>query len=543
MGFLFPSPLDSWIETAKAADPYRGNAVLPRQHQSDYQRIGIIGGGAAGYLSALAFRKLRPELDVTVIESDAIPPIGVGESTTAEIVSFLHGILGLDIEEFHREVKPTWKLGILFEWGKPGDYVSYSPFDRGRLLEAKIYDGDLANHNLNSILMNQRKAPILNLGHDFRSMLPDVGFGYHVDNHRLIRYLRQQLSKAGVTHLARTIKDVRLKKDGEEVDILEDTEGDQHRFDLYIDCTGFRSLVMGDALRSPFIDFSESLFTDCALATNSPHDGRIDSYTTASTMENGWSWKIPQLENDHRGYVFSTRFATPDEAEAEFRKRYPGIGDVRVIPFRSGRREHFWKGNVVAIGNAYGFVEPLQSTALSAAFLMATFVARRLPTSKNNVLVRSRLNDLVARMWDSLRWFLAVHFRFNRRSDSEFWKACQNDADISGAEYIIDLFQKQAPLSFQTGYSSDEFVPAFVYDQVLIGFDVPTTPGPLTESPDQYQYRKSVMHQLSELAMSGKDALNLVINHRPDLLRSLVTRPDSWIRMNAQALLKSADNS
>lgn len=514
--------------------------MAPPVPAGDYQRIGIIGGGTAGYLTALTLRRLRPELDVTVIESDAIPPIGVGESTTTEIVSFLHGILGFDIGEFFRDVMPTWKLGIRFEWGKPGDGAAFAPFDRGRLLEARIYDGHIVNHCFSSLLMSRQLGPVLNDRGNIRSLLPDFGFGYHVDNHRLITYLRRQLVPFGVRHLSRTIEHVKLADNGEDVAELVDSDGQTHRFDLYIDCTGFRSLLMGESLGSPFVDYSGSLFTNCALAGSAPNDGRIDPYTTATTMNCGWSWKIPQLDSDHRGYVFSTDFISADEAEAEFRRRVPGIGEVRAIPFRSGRRADFWKGNVVANGNAYGFVEPLQSTALNTAIIMALLLAKHLPRSKNNVTTRSRLNNTVTRIWDSIRWLLAVHFKFNRRCDSGFWKACQNDTDASGADYIVQLFQEGAPLQFQPGYADDEFVPAFLYDLILFGFDVPAKPGRLTESREQFNSRKTIMQHLCQFAVPNEQALSLVMNQRPDLLQALVTRPDSWLRLNAEALLQVA---
>ena len=500
--------------------------------RSQIKSVGIVGGGTAGYITALTLRRMRPELDVTLIESTKIPPIGVGEATTSEILPYLHVLLGLDVVEFYAKVKPTWKLGIRFEWGQPGDYYFNEPFDFGRMLESHLYEKHIRNMSVMSVLMSDNKGPILQAGHDFYSLLGRFPYAYHLDNHRLLSYLREKLQAFGVRHLERHIQDVLVESDGENVAAIVDDGGNQHRFDLYIDCSGFRCLMLENKLGSKFVSYSDSLYTDRAIVGNVPHHGRIKPYTTAETMDNGWCWNIPTMEDDHRGYVFCSAYASDEEAEREMRRNNPQLGETRVIDFRSGRHEHFWKGNVVAMGNAYAFVEPLESTGIQALMAMNLMLHNHFPVYKNERRIREILNQQVSEYWDHLRWFLAVHYRFNHRKDTPFWQTCRRQADISGAANFLEMFREAAPLTYRNAsvgaIASLPYLP-LVYDVMLFGQGVEAQYVPPREDLATFRRRTQAYHGLSRRALPQEQALQVLTRHRPDLLNQQISDPRSWV--------------
>jgi tryptophan 7-halogenase len=499
--------------------------------ETEYRTVGILGGGSAGYLTALAFRKFRPELDVTVIESSDLPPIGVGEATTHEMVPFLHSILGLDILEFYRDVKPTWKLGIQFDWGLPGSHFFNYPFDRGRVLESMTYDKDLRYSSVMSTLMTEKRAPMVRVGNGHYSLLSEFPYGYHIDNHRLLDYLRKQLVPAGVRHIERHIKHAQTDSKKKNIEYLIDSDGQQHRFDLYIDCSGFRSYLMEQTLGSKFVSYKDSLWNDRCLTTGVPHGGYLQPFTTAETMDAGWCWAIPQMENNHRGYVYSSDFISDEKAEAEMRRKNPEMGDVRRLEFRAGRHKHFWKGNVVAMGNSYAFVEPLESTSLQALLLMNIWFLNNFPTFRNEPQLQKQMNQRVASYWDYIRWFLAAHFKFNQKSDSKYWRATRNDIDMSGADWIVDMFKERAPLTYRkttVGIHPWLSFNGYGYDAVLYGQGVDCRSVAPHESAEQYRRRVTANRALAAHAVTQAEALALLQNRYPEMLLDQVANPRSW---------------
>jgi tryptophan halogenase len=501
-----------------------------RPPPSEYRRIGILGGGTAGYLTALSLRAARPDLEVTLIESSKIPVIGVGEATTSEIVPYLHHFLGIDIHEFYREVLPTFKLGIKFDWGRASQPCFHYPFDVGRPLEAMLYDGHLRHVSLLAMMMDEDRVPILACGDRHVSLLSDYPFAYHLENKRLVAFLKKRAAAVGVGYLDARIVDAVLSDAGDEIACLVAEDGQRLEFDLYIDCSGFRSALLEQKLGSPFRSYASSLFTDTAVVAAVPHDGVIKPYTTAETMSSGWCWNIPQVEEDHRGYVFSSSFCTVDQAVDEMRAKNPRMADPWTVKFRSGRHEHFWKGNVVAIGNAYGFVEPLESTAIQVIIVENQYLLAHLPSLKSEVKPKELLNQRVAEYWDYLRWFLSIHYKFNHRFSTPFWQACRRDADIGGANDIVDLFREGAPLTYKRGPAalSRLTFDAFGFDVLLFGQDVEARRVAPREGAAEYAQRKAACQTLTRRALPQREAL-AVLAKRPDLRAEHIHRPDGWI--------------
>ncbi|MEZ4449166.1 MAG: tryptophan halogenase family protein [Nannocystaceae bacterium] len=511
-------------------------------HPEAIRRVGIVGGGTAGFLAALALRARMPHLEITLLESKAIPIIGVGEATDPHIVPFLHRTCMLDPHDFYARVRPTWKQGIRFEWGSPGGGHFHAPFDWDSnnigLLGSLAGEGDINSMTLQARLMERRVAPIVDRRGARVSLLPWIPVAYHLENRRLVRYLTEVAEARGIRHLDRTIVDVVAAPEGGAVDHLVTDQGESLSFDLYLDCTGFRSLLLGKCLETPFESFASSLYTDRALTFSVDNGGAPDPYTTATTCEGGWTWTIPHEDRDHHGYVFASAFTRDDEAEREARRRWPAMGEVSgVVRFRSGRHREAWRGNVVALGNAFAFVEPLESTGLLAICVAIEKLVALFPATRSDRAGRALFNAYMTRQWDALRWFLAIHYKFNQRLDTPFWRAVRADADVSGAAPLIDAFTELGPLSLQDdqvlellhGSGAPLFYGLHGWDCLLLGQGVPTRMPPSREPPERWEARRAEAEALASTGLDHAAALAWVHAH-PELLADQLDAPDGWVQ-------------
>lgn len=518
---------------ARAPEPKAVEAP-PRHTVPGLRRIVVVGGGTAGYFAALA---LQRELDVqvTLIESSKIPIIGVGEATTTLMPPFLHLQLGIDIVELYREVKPTWKMGIRFEWGLPGDYHFVYPFGDGNPVEAFAHDGHTANQSLCALMMDADRSPIA-IGDDGEpiSLLEHMPFAYHLENKSFVRFLEKCAQRAGIEHVDAQITDVVTTADGASVERLILDDGREIRGDLYVDASGFRSLLLGKTLGTEFLSYASSLLCDTAVVAEVPQRGVVQPYTTAETMDAGWCWRIPVEGEDHRGYVFSSAHLTVDQARDEMRAKNPGMGEPWIVRFRSGRHEHFWKGNTVGVGNAYGFVEPLESTALHMVIMELRVLLHCLKTGDSQEPDRAFADRSVAAHWDYLRWFLAVHYKFNRKLDTPFWRDCRASVDVSGLEAMLERFRSEGPGIEGDGlpyYSIPD--PVFNYLGVvtmLLGQQFPCAPPTRTLlSKAQWDARVAASRALVARCLPQAEALAL-LRRRPEMLEHLVgPRSKAWI--------------
>ncbi|HEY6458946.1 MAG TPA: tryptophan halogenase family protein, partial [Polyangiaceae bacterium] len=444
------------------------------------QRVGVIGGGSAGYLTALALRRRHPHLQVTLVESSSIPVIGVGEATTPDLVEFLHRRLGVGELEFYEAVSPTWKLGIRFLWGAPGGGAFHHPFTGEHVFEAVAHAHDQDLQSLGAQLMKADRAPFVREADGpVVPLLSTTAHAYHLDNARFVGFLRKLASRRGVEHVDCVVEEAVLGEDGR-VKHLRAADGRTLAFDLYVDATGFRSLLLQKALGIPYQSYASSLFCDAAVCGDVPNGGVIAPYTLAETMDAGWCWSIAQGGGNHRGYVFATSHLSADAAEVEMRARNPGMGEARLVRFRSGRLERCWVGNVVGVGNAYAFVEPLESTALHMLVHEIGLLADALVDGQDVDRAAASMNDTLGAHWDVLRGFLALHYRFNRRLDTPFWRDCREKVDLASGAAMHAAFVEGAPLVarpdrkqlerdlFRTGYFG-----LLGVDNVLLGQGVP----------------------------------------------------------------------
>lgn len=415
------------------------------------RKIVVLGGGSAGEIAALTLKRKLPHLEVELIRSPDIPIIGVGEGTTPNFNQHFHGFLELPRKEFYAEAQPTWKLGIRFEWG-PRSHFNYT-FAGGfaskwrDLPKSNGYyapDGDGINYlTLEAQFMDHHK-----IFEARPNSLPNLrgDVPYHIENRKLVAYLEARCREAGVTFTSATVTHVARGQFGIEALTLD--SGEIVRADLFIDASGFRSVLLGQTLAEPFESYADTLFCDRAVIGGwHRSDEPVQSFTTAETMDAGWCWRIDHETFINRGYVFSSAFISDADAEAELRRKNPKVEKTRLVPFRSGVYRRTWVDNVVAIGNAAGFVEPLEATALMVicgemqALASGLLECDAAPTES----LRRIYNRFIGSVWDEVRDFLAVHYRFNTRLDTPFWQHCRAATPLRTAEEIVEFYQENGP--------------------------------------------------------------------------------------------------
>ncbi|MAQ18490.1 MAG: hypothetical protein CMN30_27285 [Sandaracinus sp.] len=485
--------------------------------------VGVVGGGTAGLLAALALRRRFPRLAVTVLASSAIPPIGVGEATTTLMPPFLHGTLGLDPVRFFREVRPTFKLGIDFLWGRPAPHRFVYPFGDADPIEALAHDGHLGNQSWVARLVERGAAPVLR-GPDGRtvSLLDRVKFAYHLDNARFLAFLAAAADERGIAREEATLAEVEVGPEG--VRALRLESGERRTFDLYVDASGFRGVLV-EALGNPWVDHGDRLLCDRAWVTTVLQSETAPA-TTAETMDAGWCWRIPVRGEDHRGYVFASAFLDDEVAAAELLRREPEANEPWLVRFRSGRRERFWDRNVVALGNAQGFVEPLESTALHLVIASIVRLTRGLAGEPQV----EAANRALAGHWDYLASFLALHYRYNHRRETPFWEHARAAATLGALDAVAERVAREGPFLHAGGAVHPAADPAFGFSGVmtpLLGQGA--AHGPLTPAVDAAAWRaRTAAHErLLRWALLQADALQ-VLDAEPAHLQALMA-PGSWL--------------
>jgi tryptophan halogenase len=412
----------------------------------------IVGGGSAGYLAALTLKDRFPNLPITVLCSSELGIIQVGEGTTTTFGYHLHNFCHLDLKEFYRLAQPQWKIGIRFEWGpRPFfNYVFGTELDSrytGLPRETGYYLDNTESFvatGVQSQLMNENKIWLRQP--DGRPRIVADEFTYHLENEKLVGYFEAKAKERGIP----IIDDIALEAQQDEhgVTVIRLKSGKRISADLYVDCSGFQSLLLGKTLQEPYCSYKDSLFCDRACVGGwDREDEPIKPYTTSTTMEAGWCWQIEHEQRINRGYVYSSDFISDADAEAEFRAKNPKIKSTRVVPFRSGRFERLWVKNVVGVGNASAFVEPLEATSLATICLQCQGIVDILSVTdlQPPPSAVALFNDLQIRTYDAIRDFLALHYRLNKRIDNEFWRACVNKTELHSAWRAVEYFAENGP--------------------------------------------------------------------------------------------------
>jgi tryptophan halogenase len=413
------------------------------------QKVIIAGGGTSGWMAAITlathFGKL---LDITLVESEEIGTIGVGESTVPPLHAF-HKFLGLDERNFMTECAATFKAGIWFEnWGRIGDQYVH-PFGRYGL-PTKV--AEFYNFWLHSRAMGS-KVPLAEYCYEYMACLknkfavrenPRVNYAYHFDAALYAKYLRKLCEPRGVKRVEGKIKTVRTHDQSEFVESLELQDGRILEGDFFIDCTGFRGLLIEGALHTGYEDWSHWLPCDSAVAFQTRVDTPAQPYTACYAHEAGWRWNIPVQHRVGNGVVFCSRYMSDDVAREKLIKDSGGtpVKEPWLIRIKAGRRRKAWNKNVVAFGLASGFVEPLESTSIHMIMTACLRLAQFFPFMGVRAPIVDRYNELSRVEIEKIRDFVCMHYHYTQRDDSAFWKHCAKMEIPDSLRQRVDLFKK-----------------------------------------------------------------------------------------------------
>ena len=456
------------------------------------RNILIVGGGSAGWMAAALFAKtLGRNISVRLIESDEIGTVGVGEATIPQIKLF-NSALELDEYDFVRKTQGTFKLGIEFvNWGRIGDRYIHGfgsigqergliPFHHYWLRYMRA--GKAADIGAYSI--NTAAAPVnrfLNHANVPNSPLSSVAYAYQFDAGLYARYLRGFAEARGVRRSEGKIVETQLRpEDGHVAAVVLDS-GERIEADLFIDCSGFRGLLIEQALHTGYEDWSHVLPCDRALAVPTENAGPLTPYTRSTAREAGWQWRIPLQHRTGNGHVYCSRFISDDEAAATLLKNLDGraLADPRLLRFASGRRKKFWNKNVVAIGLASGFMEPLESTSIHLVQAGLARLMNCFPYRGFSQTVIDRYNRQTVFEWERIRDFIVLHYHATERDDTPFWNYCRNMTVSPELDDNLQLFRDSGRFFRE----SDELFAVTSWVQVMLGQRIePQTHHPLADN-------------------------------------------------------------
>ncbi|MGN6376957.1 MAG: tryptophan halogenase family protein [Sphingomonas sp.] len=436
------------------------------------RRVVIAGGGTAGWVTALTLsRHLGRTVEITLIESDEIGTVGVGEATIPTIRTF-HRYNGIDEQAFLKATKASFKLAIAFEnWGAVGERYIHSFGEVGRdtwlcgfqhmWLRAREegFAGELDDYCLEARAAKAGKF-----------VLPDRGsinYAYHLDAGLYSAFLRAMSEANGVRRVEGRIATVDQDGGSGFIDAVTLADGQRVEGDLFVDCTGFRGLLIEQQLGVGFEDWGHWLATDRAMAMQTEATGPAPPYTFSSAHEAGWRWRIPLQHRVGNGLVYCSEFMSDDAARERLLGAVTGtpVTEPRVIRYRTGRRLRVWEKNCVALGLSSGFVEPLESTSIHLIMIGAMRLLQNFPFNGINPALVSHYNDLAEAELEHVRDFVILHYHLTRRDDSPFWRRCRDMAIPDSLAERIALFRDDAQ-AYQAG---DDLFRVDSWLQVMLG--------------------------------------------------------------------------
>ena len=417
------------------------------------KKVVIAGGGTSGWCAAVALsNQLGTLLDITLIESADIGTVGVGEATFPTICSF-HKILGIDEKEFLSATMGSIKLGISFEnWARKGDrYIHpFGSFGKPNWIgdfyhywmaaKAQGYDGDL-----DELCFELQAAK----AHKFAfTENPKLNYAYHFDASLYARFLRKLSEEKGVQRIEGKIVQVKQHPDTGFIESVLLESGACIEGDLFIDCTGFRGLLIEETLKAGYEKWGQWLRNDSAVALQTEFSGDIPPYTRAIAHDSGWQWKIPLQHRQGTGHVYSSAYISDEDARNTLLNNLDGEirAELRLLKFNTGRRKQSWVKNCVAIGLAGGFVEPLESTSIHLIQIGVIRLLQLFPFEGCNEHLIREYNDLARIEYEHIRDFIILHFKATERDDTPYWRDCRDMVIPDSLAERIELFRETGHL-------------------------------------------------------------------------------------------------
>lgn len=421
------------------------------------RRIAIVGGGTAGWMVAAALGKLlrHHPCEVVVVESAQIATVGVGEATIPPIQLF-NRLLQIDEHEFLRETQGTYKLGIEFvDWCKSG-HTYFHPFGRfgadienvpfhqyWRKLKQMGEGGTLDEYSLPTVAAYRgRFAPP---DSNPRSVLSNIAYAYHLDATRYADFLRRYAQTCGVQQLQRTVQGATLRPDDGFIEAVVFDDGSQLEADFFVDCSGFKGLLIEEALHTGYEDWRHWLPCDRAVAVPCEANEAPKPYTRSTALEAGWQWRIPLQHRLGNGYVYCSEYLGDDEAQATLLERIEGkpLADPKALRFTTGKRKRAWNKNCLAVGLAAGFMEPLESTSIHMIQTAIAKLMKVFPDRAFDPVDIAEYNRLADTEFERIRDFLILHYKATRRDDSPLWRYTRDMPIPDSLQHKLDLYQSR----------------------------------------------------------------------------------------------------
>ncbi len=415
----------------------------------------IVGGGTAGWMAASYLNRflVRKGWSITLVESPDIGTIGVGEATIPSLVRFIRA-MNIDEDTFMRRCAATYKLGIKFtDWFDHG-HTYFHPFGAcppingldlfhfwmKRRIEGGVADA-YTDYSLQALLAQEGRGP-----RAFGGTSPVMRTGtyaFHVDAGALAQFLKEIATSEGVNHIFGEVREVRRGPWGD-IASLDIGGGRALEADLFVDCTGFRGLLIEDALGDPWIDWSRYLLCDSAVVLPLPRDDDPVPYTRSTALGAGWMWQIPLATRTGNGYVYSSRHTTPDEAAKDLVARADlkraRTADPRHLKMRIGRRRNFWLRNCVSVGLSSGFVEPLESTGIHMIQRSIELLVDHFPAGDRDDLLRQAYNAKMESLYEEVRDFIILHYILTDRFEP-FWRDARAVPIPDSLQDALDLYE------------------------------------------------------------------------------------------------------
>ncbi|WP_448245865.1 tryptophan halogenase family protein [Thalassotalea agariperforans] len=475
------------------------------------KNIIIAGGGTAGWMSAAALSKLLGrQFNITLIESDEIGTVGVGEATIPTLVTF-HRLLGINEQTFMRATNATFKLGINFENWKEPKHSYLHGFGR---VGKECWAGEFQHFWLHGLRHGHHAG--------FEQYCPEVqaakagkfaiteenplNYAYHLDATLYAKYLRKFSEDLGVTRQEGKITQVTKDPQSGDIRSLTLASGQVITGDLFIDCTGFASLLIEKTLHTGFEDWSHVLPCDSAVAVQTETVKEPIPYTRSIAHANGWQWQIPLQNRVGNGLVYCSKYLSDDDAKLLLLKNIEGtpLTEPRIIKYRTGKRRKAWNKNCVAVGLSSGFIEPLESTSIHLIMSSILRLIVLFPFEGQKQSLVDEYNQQFDQELAHVRDFIITHYKVTNRDDSEFWRHCQSMELPKSLAHRIQLFKDSARLQV----AADELFHIDSWSQVMIGQGI---------LPEQYHQIANVMPQaeLDRFLTSLKNNVKFNVDRLP----------------------------